>query len=205
MRGKVLYQQHKCASCHSIDGQGGETGPPLDGIGAHRGREWLVARLLDPKKQMEEFPEVFGGKPCLMPHPGVNTAAAKLLADYLLTIEEPKAGFRVSGHSRQVDDVSKSTIDGDETWQPQPESQAVQSGKEAFISLHCGACHSLDGSGGRFAPDLSGIRFRRNSKELEKILSGAVGSSIMKRQAQSLGDDQIYDLKAFLLTIPKAK
>ncbi len=204
-RGKTLYKQHDCARCHSIEGRGGEIGPPLDGIGGHRGREWLIARLLDPKKQMEEFPEVFGGKPSLMPHQGFSSNTAKLLADYLLTLQEPKAGFLVLHHPRiDTEKGWSETASNRESWQPQAESDAVRSGKELFISLHCGACHSLDGSRGRFGPDLSGIGYRRSSTELEKILSGAVRSSVMKKQTERLGDEQIFDIKAFLLTLPRA-
>ncbi len=202
-RGQSLYEKFKCAQCHAIKRQGGELGPPLDGIGGHRGRDWLTARLLDPAKQMQDFPDIFGGKPNIMPHPGVSKKEAQSLADYLLTLPEPKAGFAVSSHAVPKDSQKRDTTP-ESQWQPQPQSQASQSGKELFMSMRCTACHSLDGSKDRFGPDLAGIGERVNAKRLDKTLSGAVRSSVMKQQTQTLGDEQIFDIKAFLLTLPNA-
>ncbi len=197
--GKSLYARFNCAQCHSIKGQGGEVGPALDGIGAHRGREWLTARVLEPEKQSAEFPEMFSGA-TVMPHRVQKLKEAERLCDFLLTLDEPASGFSITHH-----EVEKDTDDGTKSadWKPQPENEASKSGRELFSSLHCGACHSLDGSRDRFGPDLAGIGARLSDKKLEKILSGAVRSAVMKKQARKLGDEQIFDIKSFLLTIPK--
>lgn len=205
-RGKALYAQFNCGKCHAIQGQGGELGPALDGIGGHRGREWLTARLLDPTKQKEDFPELFDIKTALMPHSVKKSSEAKLLVDYLLTLGEPEKGFVVSHHSLEAEEklaLDNQTPASNKTWQPKPESVASKSGKEIFLTLHCAACHSIDGSQRWFGPDLAGIGSRMDEKRLEKILSGAVRSAVMKKQTRRLGDEQIYDLKMFLLTLPR--
>lgn len=200
-RGKALYDRFNCAQCHAVESQGGEVGPPLDGIGGHRGRDWMIARLLDPAQQMKEFPEIYGGKPNIMPHPGVSKKQAELLADFLLTLPEPKAGFAVTHHQIPKGSAISPSIT---EWQPKSESEASRNGKELFLKLRCSACHSIDGSKDRFGPDLAGIGSRLSAERLDKILSGAIRSSVMKEQTKALGEERIFDLRAFLLTLPKA-
>lgn len=202
-KGKSLYSRYNCQQCHSILGVGGELGPPLDGIGGHRGREWIIARLINPEKQMKDFPAIFGGAPNIMPHMGISKKDAAFIADYLLTLAEPEGGFAVERHP--VDDEKPLAQELTADWRPQSSSNASRSGRALFSALHCGACHSVDGSRDRFGPDLAGIGARVSSKRLEKILSGAVHSPVMKEQTENLGDERIYDLKEFLLTLPAAK
>ncbi len=57
--GAKLYAKYQCAGCHTVAGKGGSLGPALDAIGAHRGSEWLTARLLNPEEQVRNFPELF--------------------------------------------------------------------------------------------------------------------------------------------------
>jgi len=204
-QGKVLYARFNCAQCHSINGEGGEIGPPLDGIGGHRGRQWLTARVLDPEKQRADFPEIFGSRPNLMPHTIKNLKEAESLADFLLTLEEPKKGFSVAHHAMDGDTNNASEEPLNKNRVTPVETDASKSGRELFSNLHCAACHSLDGSQDRFGPDLAGIGSRLSDKKLEKILSGAVRSAVMKKQTQNLGDEHIYDIKSFLLTLPQVQ
>jgi len=201
-KGKALYSKYDCAQCHSIESVGGELGPPLDGIGGHRGREWLVARLLDPEKQMRDYPAIFGGTPNIMPHMRIGKKDAAFIADYLLTLPEPGGGFSVRRHPVDKEQISDKESVND--WRPHVRSEASRNGRILFSELHCGACHSVDGSADRFGPDLAGVGARLSSKKLERILSGAVHSPVMKEQTESLGEERIYDLKEFLLTLPSA-
>jgi putative heme-binding domain-containing protein len=47
-KGKDVYEANGCATCHSIAGQGGDTGPDLTTIGAQRAAGMLRDELLDP-------------------------------------------------------------------------------------------------------------------------------------------------------------
>ncbi|MCA9803051.1 MAG: cytochrome c [Cyanobacteria bacterium HKST-UBA02] len=199
--GKVLFRKLACKQCHAVAGDGGELGPPLDGIGGHRGKEWLMDRLLDPEKQTKEFAEVFGGRPNIMPHTGVSKKQARLIADYLLTIPEPGGGFLVTAHPGSGKDDGKTDND---TFKPAAVSEASERGRSLFFNMHCAACHSIDGTKSRFGPDLSGIGARRSKKRLEKILFGAVRARVMKDQVKGLDEGQVGDLQAFLMTLPPA-
>ncbi|MEW6160874.1 MAG: HEAT repeat domain-containing protein, partial [Verrucomicrobiota bacterium] len=54
-RGEKIFREHPAASClrcHSIRGEGGTVGPPMDGIGKQKTREYLLESLLTPNKQI---------------------------------------------------------------------------------------------------------------------------------------------------------
>jgi putative heme-binding domain-containing protein len=46
--GRKLYQEHRCAQCHTLAGSGGAYGPDLTGIGIRRNVAHLRTSLLDP-------------------------------------------------------------------------------------------------------------------------------------------------------------
>jgi cytochrome c oxidase cbb3-type subunit III len=46
--GKALYQKLGCSSCHIIEGQGGNFGPELSTVGAHRAPDYLRQAIVDP-------------------------------------------------------------------------------------------------------------------------------------------------------------
>ncbi|MDQ2947548.1 MAG: c-type cytochrome [Acidobacteriota bacterium] len=43
--GRAFYSAHSCNGCHSIGGQGGSVGPPLDAVGTRLSREQLLQRM----------------------------------------------------------------------------------------------------------------------------------------------------------------
>lgn len=45
---KPAVFQQMCLACHALQGNGGKTGPALDGIGARREKDFLVSWLKDP-------------------------------------------------------------------------------------------------------------------------------------------------------------
>ena len=47
-KGKAVYESSGCATCHIIDGKGGDSGPELSKIGPLRGADFLRSVLLDP-------------------------------------------------------------------------------------------------------------------------------------------------------------
>ena len=49
-KGKVVYHENGCATCHTIGTQGGSVGPPLTAIGRSRAPKYLHDFLLDPGK-----------------------------------------------------------------------------------------------------------------------------------------------------------
>ncbi|MGH9686351.1 MAG: c-type cytochrome [Candidatus Acidiferrales bacterium] len=47
-QGKQVYESNGCASCHSIDGDGGDSGPDLSNIGSMRSAAFLRDEILNP-------------------------------------------------------------------------------------------------------------------------------------------------------------
>lgn len=77
MEGKQLYENLRCAYCHSINAQGGILGPDLSLVGARRDRDWIVAHFLNPK-------EVTPGS--AMPRLNLLPAEVDYLTAYLATL-----------------------------------------------------------------------------------------------------------------------
>jgi ubiquinol-cytochrome c reductase cytochrome b subunit len=48
--GAQVYVASLCASCHKVNGTGGESGPPLNGVGTRRSRDWIEKHFEAPQK-----------------------------------------------------------------------------------------------------------------------------------------------------------
>jgi ubiquinol-cytochrome c reductase cytochrome b subunit len=48
--GAMIYQQHKCGSCHQVNGAGVKMGPVLNGLAQRRTREWVEEHFVNPQK-----------------------------------------------------------------------------------------------------------------------------------------------------------
>lgn len=48
--GKQIVETKKCSMCHAIDGKGGKTGKPMNGLAEGKTNDFLKGALLDPKK-----------------------------------------------------------------------------------------------------------------------------------------------------------
>jgi ubiquinol-cytochrome c reductase cytochrome b subunit len=46
----MIYQQHRCGSCHKVNGAGIKMGPDLNGVAQRRSRDWLEEHFLNPQK-----------------------------------------------------------------------------------------------------------------------------------------------------------
>lgn len=207
-KGKQLYEKLNCGSCHTVEGSGGTLGPPLDGIGGHRGEQFITARLLDPERQMRDFPEIFGGRPNLMPHPGVSRSQARDIAKYLLTLAEPPGGFLVTVHAPIPKEEPKEGRPEPPLPQKRehPQKSALdeeaRKGLKAFIDHGCASCHQVGGTGGRFGPALDGIGTRRSEESIQHILEGQTGNIAMKSQSLELTAQEVKSITRFLMSLP---
>jgi mono/diheme cytochrome c family protein len=50
IKGAVIYQANQCATCHTLNGEGGKVGPVLNGLRLRRERSWVMAHFADPDK-----------------------------------------------------------------------------------------------------------------------------------------------------------
>lgn len=158
-KGRALYEKLNCASCHLLNNSGGRIGPPLDGIGGRREKEFLAAHLTDPAAHAKKFPELHGNQPNRMPHPHVTPDEVKSLVAYLLTLPEPAAGFRVTPHAHG-ELAGSSSVNPD--FVPAAESDSSRAGRKLYYEMGCAACHSINKTGGEFGPKLDGIGARRS-------------------------------------------
>lgn len=62
-RGKVIYQERGCASCHVVGGAGRAFGPDLSEIGAQRGAAYIKQAVLEPSARVPEGHVVVTAKP----------------------------------------------------------------------------------------------------------------------------------------------
>lgn len=191
-----MYVSRNCSSCHAVGGVGGTLGPPLDGIGEIRDKQWLVGHLLNPALA----PQSFGHRRNVMPHINLSTTEASSIAQYLLTLPEPKRGFLIAAHG---------TLDQP----PQPSSRAkpeqavadassIEKGKQAFIEHHCAMCHAVEGAYGRFGPRLDGISLKYDRQSLEHLLEGQGKYEAMNGITVKLDESQRASIIDFLLSLP---
>lgn len=47
-KGRAVYQRLGCSSCHIVDGEGGNLGPELTSVGAHRAPDYIRRAIVDP-------------------------------------------------------------------------------------------------------------------------------------------------------------
>lgn len=48
--GAMIYQEHRCGTCHVANGSGSKMGPPLNGLASRRSREWVEGHFIEPQK-----------------------------------------------------------------------------------------------------------------------------------------------------------
>ena len=63
VKGKTIYQERGCASCHVLDGAGRAYGPDLSNIGAQRGAGYIKEALLQPSARVPDGHVVVTAKP----------------------------------------------------------------------------------------------------------------------------------------------
>lgn len=81
--GSHLFQGKGCIGCHSLGGEGGKIGPPLDDVVKRRTESWLVAHFRDPQA-------VSPGT--VMPQFGFTDSEAHSLVLFLRQVHEQGAG-----------------------------------------------------------------------------------------------------------------
>jgi putative heme-binding domain-containing protein len=62
-RGKTIYQERGCGSCHVLEGVGRAYGPDLSNIGAQRGAAYIKEALLQPSARVPDGHVVVTAKP----------------------------------------------------------------------------------------------------------------------------------------------
>lgn len=226
--GEKAFNTKGCMKCHTLfEGgklKGGKIGPMLSGIGAHLSSDQIIARISEKRQHtlMESIQ---------MSHVLLNSADARLIASYLLTLPEPDRGLFVQAHCNNAemteDKVSgkaqdnsktKSTVRSsgkssgaqqDRSFQVQAKipAQSIEKGAKLFFEKGCMACHSVEGRGGRFAPALDGVGKLGRTAIERKIQAGATlveesKTDYIRMPAFALKADELKSLTDYLISLP---
>jgi mono/diheme cytochrome c family protein len=134
-KGKTLFAESRCISCHTVDGKGNGSAPELGKIASRATRGWLIAFIRDPHAF---YPQT------RMPQYGFSDADVRDIVAYF---EDELRDF----------DAPPTILD------PLHVNQTVaERGQKVFKSAGCFACHSSTAKEAeRFGPDLDGIGDRR--------------------------------------------
>lgn len=82
--GRPAMFEQTCIACHSVDGQGGNVGPALDGVADRFDEDYLARWLRDPQSIVPET---------TMPQLGLNDVQIDELVTYLMTLSDsPESG-----------------------------------------------------------------------------------------------------------------
>jgi|AGTN01.1.fsa_nt_gi Cytochrome c. len=168
-QGKELFEKNNCSLCHTAEQGGGCLAPPLNGVGARRSKEFIIARITAEKAEVEKFSKMYPSAE-LMPHKRIPKSQSKLIADYLMTLPEPKYGYKVSAHVEKTPGVTnaKSSTSSDQV----PDKSANR-GRNLLNSKGCMACHSIGNIGGKFAPAFDHIGSRKSKEQIKKQMLSA--------------------------------
>jgi nitric oxide reductase subunit C len=135
VEGKWLWQSHTCNDCHTILGIGGYYAPDVTKAYATRGELWVRKFLQNPEGMYPNSRQ--------MPNFRLTEAQITPLVAYLKWVSE---------------------IDTN-NWPPAPKvaraSAESPEGYKIILAQNCTLCHSLNGSGGTVAPDLTHVGSRR--------------------------------------------
>jgi ubiquinol-cytochrome c reductase cytochrome b subunit len=55
LQGALVIQNKQCRNCHSLDGEGGHRGPPLDGVGTRLTQDQLIRQVLQGGGNMPAY------------------------------------------------------------------------------------------------------------------------------------------------------
>ena len=130
-RGRALFEEAQCRTCHVLEGKGGKVGPDLTSVGKKARRDWLVAFIKNPQREQPRT---------LMPRYNFTDPQVRDLVAFLA----PSSAS--DGAVAARDDRS-------------PDPKLVAAGHDAFTRNGCYGCHRLTGTEGlpKIGPPLAGI------------------------------------------------
>ena len=138
--GRRLFETNGCLTCHSLHGDGGRSGPALDGVGMRRDLDWILRHFKDPSA-------VSPGS--AMPPVQLDGSDLEALALYVLGLVEPVS---------------------DAYFQSQRVLPTPEAGRNLYFSRGCVGCHRLGDVGGDLGPDLTQLGGRATASRLRFVL-----------------------------------
>lgn len=149
-RGKTIYRQARCTSCHAQEGRGGIIGPELTKVSSKVNRRWLLAWLKNPKQYLPRtrMPQFS------FPEKDIEAIVAYMESEFVDYDSDPQ----------EEADIEKSL--------PEPTDQTLRQGEQLFKKHGCAGCHTIGGvvAKGRMGPDLFDI----GSKDVDRLDFGGI-------------------------------
>jgi mono/diheme cytochrome c family protein len=133
-RGKTLFAESRCISCHTVEGKGNGSAPELGKIASRATRPWLIAFLRDP--------HAFDPQTA-MPRYGFSDVDVRDMVAYF---EDELRDFDAPANILEPLRVKQ---------------RLAEQGEKLFKTAGCFACHGGVKEGERFGPDLYGIGDRK--------------------------------------------
>lgn len=168
IRGRQLVNRYLCLGCHQINGEGGEEGPDLTGVGSHRNWLWLYAHLLRPQGI------VVGST---MPVYPLSRNEIRDTTIYLMTL------LSLPDQMRIMPLRAERVVTSEEAWPARARplngaSSATDSspgslqyeGGILFRGAGCRLCHTVGSHGGHVGPSLTYIAHKRTPEDLDRLL-----------------------------------
>ena len=163
--GADLFSSQGCMACHKVNGQGGNVGPDLSGIGSKNlGNQWLTTQIRDPKSHDPST--------AMPAFKSLSDPQVKNLVDFLQSLgvssspgssssetqTQPQAGNTAAKIASEPNTNTPAITS--EPNQPASSTQSIDDslisqGKSLFDSQGCTGCHTINGTGGNIGPNLS--------------------------------------------------
>ncbi|MBI4848219.1 MAG: c-type cytochrome [Nitrospirae bacterium] len=181
VKGWRLYMEKNCLGCHvnSLYERPKRIAPVLTKVGRKVNKEWIKRWINKPKDYLPKTN---------MPDFSLEDEEVELISTYLLSlaggekINEPKALQRLN------------------------DKLAIESGKSLVNKLGCTGCHTINGKGGDFAPDLSGIAGKTYPEFLYFWLKDPKAHQPDAPMPDlRIPEEEIQDIVAYLFTLKKDK
>lgn len=177
--GEQWFVAKRCVNCHSVGGNGGKAGPPLDGYARYVAPIMLAEGMWNHGPAMRELQQETG-----VPIP---TFLGREMADI-------HAYIRQKSSLRDRDFVLLQA--------PDPES-----GARLFATKGCVRCHGTAGQGTNIAPDLRSVTRRRRVSEIAGVLWNHSARMFEAMQARGIElprfrNTELADVIAYLYYLP---
>jgi len=211
----------QCTSCHSIYGVGEVVAPDLSAFGESTEHEfeathimnfvegkkdkynWAFQHFLDPQKITPDD-EKLGIEETIMPNFEMSEEMAHKLTTLVYSMKESavpvKFRYRPEIKKREA---KRGRIQKEIAGLYTPEEyEKLSEGEKLFLKYPCWVCHSINGKGGKLAPDLTKVGKRRNEAWMIKHFKDP--PAITKKSFMpkfNLSDEQIEELITYLKTL----
>jgi cytochrome c2 len=157
-KGRGLFGELRCVSCHAVNGRGGTMGPELTRIGDKVRRAWLFSYLKDPHRVQTDTP----------------------MLQYRLRVDELRdlTAFL-------LDEYRSAETSAEPPLPTSEDARLIASGQATFERRGCAGCHRVPGlrDPGRIGPSLSGVA-DRNPDELpyaSTVVRHSIGNYLFQK------------------------